>query len=476
MREKEAGTKVDAGLKHCYDKPRMQGKRTAWYRRLGQTLVKNLGWLRPGLGIKRWIALILAGTTFLGVGFATLLLDIYRQAPDTWWLPVLSALSLRFLDRPLRVLIFGGIGLGLILLGIWGLNRALLRPFVRPGGKAVIDTVSEYRKRERGPHIVAIGGGTGLSSLLRGLKTQTNNVTAIVTVADDGGSSGELRRNIGILPPGDIRHCLTALSDDEEMLTQIFSYRFSETAGLSGHSLGNLFITALTDITGSFEEAVAESGRVLAVRGRVLPATLHDVSLIGTVTVPDTETGKEKEVRVRGESEITSLGGKIKQVWLEPSNPLAFPPAVQAILSADLIVIGPGSLFTSLLPPLLVPDLADALRASRAMKFFVCNVTSQPGETDGFNCYDHVRTIEKHLGGRLMDLVICNNQFQSELPENVDWVLPDSQLEDAYAVYCTDLVDPENPRRHDSKRLAQTVMALYEERTGPLASRDSGQI
>jgi uncharacterized cofD-like protein len=401
------------------------------------------------------------------MGFAVLILDFYRSTPDGWWLPLVAALSLRFLDRAIRALIFGGAGLGFILYGTWGLNRALLTPFLQ-SGKPIIETVSAYRRRERGPRIVVIGGGTGLSSLLRGLKTQTSNLTAIVTVADDGGSSGELRKNIGILPPGDIRNCLTALASDEALLTQIFQYRFASGAGLSGHTLGNLFITALTDITGSFEEAVAESGRVLAVKGRVMPSTLHDVHLVASVVSPNS-TG---EAMIRGESQITKAAGKVNKVWLEPNNPLAYPPALQAIFSADLILIGPGSLYTSIIPNLLVPDLADALKASRAVKFYICNVASQRGETDGYSCGDHVRTIEKHAKGALFDLIVCNRNFSGALPDGIDWVRPEPNLDEQFAAYFADLIDREKPWRHDSIKLAQAVLDLYYEKTGPLASRE----
>ncbi|MCC6146012.1 MAG: YvcK family protein [Anaerolineaceae bacterium] len=419
------------------------------------------------MGVKRWIALILGGITLVGVGFAILILDVYRTAPDTWWLPAISLLSLRFVDRTLRAVIFGGSGLALIVAGMWGLNRALLKPFLHPG-KPVLDAVSAFRRRERGPRIVVVGGGNGLSSLLRGLKEHTSNLTAIVTVADDGGSSGELRKNIGILPPGDIRNCLTALSDDETLLTQIFQYRFSAAAGLNGHSLGNLFITALTDITGSFEEAVAESGRVLAVKGRVLPATLHDVRLVAEVALP----GREQSVVVKGESKIPATEGVVKRVWLEPNNPLAFPPSIQAVLSADMIVIGPGSLYTSIAPNLLVPDLAEAIRTSKALRVYVCNVATQRGETDGYSCGDHIQKMEAYLGEGWFDLIVCNYQFDVSLPEGVNWVKPESGLEDRYPVYLADIVDEENPWRHDSKHLAQVVLDLYYERTGPLSSKE----
>ncbi len=224
-------------------------------------------WFVPGLGIKRWMFVILAGMTMLGLALASALLDLYRtDTNNSTVLIFLTYASLRFLPRIVRIVIYVGLGFGLVGFGLWKLNRALLRPFVRPG-QAVVDQLADFRRRERGPRVVAIGGGHGLSALLRGLKAHTGNITAVVTVADDGGSSGRLRESLGILPPGDIRNCLAALSNDEALLTQLFQYRFSGAPDLDGHSFGNLFITALTDITGSFEEAVAESGRALSVGG-----------------------------------------------------------------------------------------------------------------------------------------------------------------------------------------------------------------
>jgi uncharacterized cofD-like protein len=448
----------------------MQKTSSNWFSRIAQQFVRELRWLAPGLGVKRWMLVILTGSMLIGLGFAVMVLDVYRTAPDTWWLPMLSYMSLRFLDRPIRAVIFGVLGIACIMFGTYKLNRALLRPYLTPG-RPVLDTVSAYRKKERGPRIVVIGGGTGLSALLRGLKNHTNNLTAVVTVADDGGSSGELRRNMGVLPPGDIRNCLTALSNDEAMLTQIFQYRFGEGAGLNGHTLGNLFITALADITGSFEEAVAESGRVLAVQGRVLPSTLHDVKLVADKTSNEDQS----EIRVTGESNIPTIEGRIKRVWLEPDNPLAYPPAVQAILNAELIIVGPGSLFTSILPNLLVPDLAEAVKASRATKFYICNVATQTGETDGFTTADHIRTIEKHLNQRIFDLVICNQNQDIVLPDGIDWVRIDDSLDGQYTTYASDLIDPNNPWRHDSGRLAQVIMDLFFERTGPLISKETVQ-
>jgi len=420
-------------------------------------------WLLPGLGFKRWLLLAIAGSMMLGLGLAVVILDFYRNAPDAWWIPALAFLSLRFLSRPIRFLFFGGLGLVMVLLGIWGANRSLLKPFIQPG-KSVLDSIHQYRRKERGARVVVIGGGHGLASLLRGLKEYTHNITAIVTVADNGGSSGELRRNFGILPPGDIRNCLSALSSDEALLSQVFQYRFTTGAGLEGHSLGNLFISALAEITGSFEEAVAESGRVLAVYGQVLPTTLSNVELYGDVLEPDSQ----KTVHVLGESQLTACPGQIQRVWLKPTDTPAYPPAVAAILAADLIIVGPGSLYTSLLPNLLVKGITESIQSSRALKFFVCNVASQRGETDGFDAYKHLDVIENHINKKIFDLIICNNVFTGNLGENVTWVKANGKLHDHHKVYEADLADDVYPWRHDSKKLAKVIMNLLEERTGPL--------
>jgi uncharacterized cofD-like protein len=427
-------------------------------------LSNQLRWLVPGIGIKRWILLFLLGTTLLGVGFAILLHDVYLTASNTWWLQVLSFASLRVFSRPVRFLIFGGIGVGLILIGIWGINRSLLAPY-RRAGKAVIDDLEEHRKRDRGPRIVTIGGGHGLATLLRGLKTYSYNITAVVTVADDGGSSGRLRRSQGIPPPGDIRNCLAALSNDEALMTQLFQYRFSDgNEELDGHPFGNLFISALSEITGSFEEAVVESGRVLAVHGRVLPATLHDVRLVADIQLPQTIS----EVRIEGESTIPKFPGDVQRVWLEPSNPSAFPQVIQAILASDLILVGPGSLFTSILPNLLVPDIVAAIRASRALKLYICNVATQIGETEGYSCEQHIKVINNHGGESLFDVVVINNTYEGKLSPGVDWVKSVPEDEIGYPMYWADLIDKVQPWRHDSTKLAKAIIDLYQERTGPL--------
>lgn len=421
-------------------------------------------WLRPGLGIKRWFALVLLGITLLGLGVAVILIDVYRtDSSDPLLLTILSYASLRFLPRIVRAVIFGGLGLWFVVYGILQLNRSLLRPFIRPGSD-VVNTLTDFQRRKRGPRIVAIGGGHGLSTLLRGLKAHTSNLTAVVTVADDGGSSGRLRESLGILPPGDIRNCLAALSNDEDMLTQLFQYRFSGAQELEGHSFGNLFITALADITGSFEAAVVESGRVLSVNGRVLPSTLHDVKLVAAMELPHSLN----EVRVEGESKIPEMAGRVRRVWLEPDNAPAFPPVIKALLNADVIVVGPGSLYTSILPNLLVQDLLASIHASRAVKIYVNNIATQTGETDSFNCSDHVRALEGHIGGDIFDVIVCNDNYTGDLGPASRWVKMDEAALSDRRTYTADLVDDSHPWRHDSLKLAQVVIDIFYERTGPL--------
>jgi uncharacterized cofD-like protein len=421
-------------------------------------------WFVPGLGVKRWFLFVLAGITLLGVGLAMFLLDLYRtESTNETLLTILSYASLRFLPRIARVLIFGGLGVWLVIYGIVRLNRSLLKPYIRPG-RAVVDELSEFRRLERGPRIVAIGGGHGLATLLRGLKQRTRNLTAVVTVADDGGSSGRLRADFGILPPGDIRNCLAALSNDEQMLTQLFQYRFSEAGDLSGHSFGNLFITALADITGSFEGAVAESGRVLSVSGRVLPSTLHDVRLVADMELAHASN----QVRVEGESRIPQMAGRVRRVWLEPNDAPAYPPVLKALLNADMIVVGPGSLYTSLLPNLLVHDLLGAIRASRAVKVYVCNIATQAGETDLYSCSDHVRALEDHVGDHVFDVILCNENYTSSLPDHSQWVRLDENSTVDSRVRCADLIDGSQPWRHDSSKLAHVLSEILDEYTGPL--------
>ena len=410
--------------------------------------------------MKRWFVIMILGMALIGLGAAVLLLDIYRAHPDSPWLAVLS---MRALPRWLRAVLLGVVGFGAVAFAMFRLSRTLLAPYMRPG-KPVLDAVAEHRRLGRGPRIVAIGGGTGLATLLRGLKHHSGNLTAIVTVADDGGSSGRLRRALGLPPPGDLRNCLAALSDDEDLLTQLFQFRFAEGGEMDGHAFGNLFIAALAGVTGSFDKGVLEAGHVLAIRGQVLPSTLSDVALMADKAL----ALDAHDIRVAGESRIPSAPGTIRRVHLEPGEPPAHPEAIRAVLNADLIVIGPGSLYTSVLPNLLVPDLASAIRTTRALKVFVCNVATQPGETDDYDCARHVAALEDHVGRGLVDVILANDHEAGELPEGVTWVRAGSEDEKMVPQEVADLVDQARPWRHDAGKLAEKLMALLEERTGPL--------
>jgi uncharacterized cofD-like protein len=304
---------------------------------------------------------------------------------------------------------------------------------------------------------VAIGGGTGLSTLLRGLKEHTANLTAVVTVADDGGSSGRLRRELGVLPPGDVRNCIAALADAEPLMTRLFQYRFSEGSGLEGHSFGNLFIVAMSGVTGSFEEAVRTTSRVLAVRGQILPSTLANVTLSART---------EDEETIHGESNITKRGGAIREVYLQPGNVQANPEVIRAILNADLIIVGPGSLFTSVLPNLLVEGIRQAIAVSSALKVYVCNVATQHGETDSFAVSDHFRALMRHTGRNLFDYVLANSNVQEPLPDawHSEPVRVDDLSLDGARVMTADVVSVDNRYHHDPKKLSDSLVRLYYQR------------
>lgn len=416
----------------------------------------SIKWLLPGIGVKRWLLTLALGILLVGMGVGFLFRQLYLFAG------VDRYVSLAFLPHWARGPLLILIGLGLVILGLIRLNQALLSPFVRDGHE-VVEALYRHRQRSQGPRVVAIGGGHGLATLLRGLKAYTSNITAIVTVADDGGSSGRLRRALGVLPPGDFRNCIAALADDEGLIAQLFQYRFPSAgadSGLDGHSFGNLFITAMAEVTGSFEHAILESSRVLTIRGEVLPSTLHNVTLMG-----DLREGATSGVRrVAGESTITQTVGTIERVYLEPDDVPAYPMAVRAILEADMVVAGPGSLYTSVLPNLLVREIAQAVAATRAVRVYVCNVATQRGETDGYTVGDHVAALERHVGSGLFPVVLANDNFADadRLPAGVEHPRPEIPAGAPYTVHTADLVDPVHPWRHDSEKLARALMRILE--------------
>ncbi len=421
-------------------------------------------WLTPGLGLKRWALFIFLGMTILALGLGLFLRDLYGSSgyPD-----IIRLLALQDLPRWLRATIFGSIGFVLILFGFYKMSQTMVYAFLpqAPGHREVANILHNAHRRRRGPKVVTIGGGTGMSVLLRGLKAYTDNITAIVTVADDGGSSGRLRRSLGVLPPGDFRNCIAALGNDEALTTQLFQYRFAkgeQNSGLEGHSFGNLFIIAMAAVTGSFERALAESGKVLTIRGEILPSTLADVTLFADVT---TAAGAEQ---VRGESAIPETNAPIERVYLEPDKPAAYPGAIRAILEADLIILGPGSLFTSLLPNLLVPDIREAIEASQALKVYVCNVATQAGETENFTLHDHIQALEKHVGPSLFSHVLVNNNLPSGQSETKpvtkvpNLVIPHIPSKMGYRLVKADLINEDTPWRHDSAKLAKNLIYWYQ--------------
>ncbi len=344
------------------------------------------GWLYPGLKLKRWLLLF-------ALGFVALVGGVGIILPGRWFQEGVATRTAA------AILIPGGMALSL-----WAASkvvRAFAGAVTHSGGpRQLAETFYHQRQLERGPRIVAIGGGTGLPVLLRGLKEYTSNLTAIVTVGDDGGSSGRLRGEMGILPPGDLRNCLLALADTEPLLESLFAYRFNGGGeGLSGHNFGNLFIAAMSQITGDFGQAIRASSQVLAVRGQVLPATLENLVL---------QAEMEDGSVVRGETAISQARKKICRLSLDPPTAQPVPEALEAIAEAEAIILGPGSLYTSILPNLMITGIAEAIRASRARKIYVCNCMTQPGETAGFTASDHVRAILEHVGSGTIEAVVVN--------------------------------------------------------------------
>ena len=423
-------------------------------------------WLLPGLVIKRWMITSAVGLviSILGIAIWTNLRPLYWLIEIFFW--VMTGLTSIFPVRLLGPLIFL-IGLSLIGLGQNRSINSIQKALVPEKDTFLVDALRVKSKLSKGPNIVAIGGGTGLSTLLKGLKNYSSNISAIVTVSDDGGSSGLLRKQLGVQPPGDIRNCLAALSNEEPILTRLFQYRFAGGSGLEGHSFGNLFLSALTTITGSLEKAVQASSKVLSVQGQVIPATGIDVMLWAEL-----ESGE----KIFGESRISQSKQPISRIGCLPENPTALPTALDAIKEADLIVLGPGSLYTSLLPNLLVPEIVEALLKSNAPKIYVSNLMTQPGETDGLDVYQHIKSIEKQLSNFGVNVRIFNSvlsQVEFEQSSLIDYyrsrgaepVICDKRklISEGYYVLQAPLyarrITP--TLRHDSRRLSRAVMFLY---------------
>jgi len=407
-----------------------------------------LRWLTPGLQIKRWLLLLMISELVLVLGVAYALKEIYQTArlPSSFYY-----ITLQFWPYWARAVIFGIIGVGLLVLSYLKLTQSVLGPFL-PGNStsSVVDVIHAFRLRGRGPRIVAIGGGTGLSSLLRGLKTYTSNLSVIVTVADDGGSSGRLRDEYRILPPGDFRQCLIALADAEPLMKQLFDHRFKE-GSLNGHAFGNLFIMAMADVTGNFEQALRESGKILAVKGTIVPSTLQDVTLVASINGG----------MVEGESAIPKQNSPISHVFLKPDGVQVNPEAAQSILNAELIIVGPGSLYTSILPNLLVEGMVEAIKASPALKLYICNLAAQKGETEGYGVHDYMRVIHEHVGANLFDFVLVNSNTAHPPTGGQAPVIfrpADTTRHPEVRFIASDVVNVKIPSHHDPDKLARTIM------------------
>lgn len=390
--------------------------------------------------VKRWILLSVFGIIMISMGFVMVLLE--QNSGNKVYAAV--------------IIIIGILG---VVTGIKRIIKSFVQVFLPEGRDELVDKVYQKRVLERGPDLVVIGGGTGLSTMLHGLKEYTSNITAVVTVSDDGGSSGRIRKDLDMLPPGDIRNCLVALADAEPLMGKLFQFRFDEGGELKGHSFGNLFIAAMSKVAGGFDAAIKESSKILAIRGRVLPATLDKAVLVAT-HANGTETV--------GESNIPKEASQIVKVSLRPSDCKATDEAIDSIRKADAIVLGPGSLYTSVVPNLLVGNIAKEVIASKAIKIYVCNVMTQKGETDGYKASDHMRAIISHAGAGIVEYCIVNT---AKIPQDM---LARYKTENAYPV----LVDTENIRklkakpveahiisakdyvRHDATRLAKIIVDL----------------
>ena len=431
-------------------------------------------WMTPGIGVKRWLLVVFAGLALLAVAFAHFLRQITRDlAPTGLAGTLIDLLTLQFLPFALRGFVAGSVGVALVAFGAYRVVHVLTDPLRAPDpDQPLVELLYQKRLLARGPRIVAIGGGTGLSTLLRGLKEHTSNLTAIVTVADDGGSSGVLREELGIPPVGDIRNCIVALADAEPLMSEVLQYRFPEPPeggdrGLAGHALGNLLIAAMTAVEGGdFEDGIRLMNRILAVRGQVLPVSPTPLTLHARLADGSVVDGQSRVMRTSG----------IERVWLTPDDVRASQDALAAIADAELIVLGPGSLFTSLLPSLLIPAIREAVLRAAAPRIFVCNVTTQDGETTGFDLAAHVDALVAHTSPHLVDIVLANSRpatgsgpaiaaeaDSSPKAVNLRWPPSSATLP---RLILDDVVDPDNAHHHDPARLATAIIRAYDGEAG----------
>lgn len=415
---------------------------------------EDMMWLMPGLQVKRWFALIFLGSILMTFG----VLILFDIKPVFYTMEFIRNIAMNISTEwmAFAIVMFGA---GIFFKGWQKTNLSMIDGSDK---HSILEALYRRRKLNRGPKIVAVGGGTGLSMLLRGIKHITNNITAVVTVGDDGGSSGRLREEMGVLPPGDIRNCIAALADDEDLITKLFQYRFKSGEGLEGHSFGNLFLTALCSITGDLVRAVKESSNVLSIRGRVLPSTLDDMKLVAEM-----EDGRI----IHGESNIPEAHGKIKRLFTDPQNCKALSDVITAIKDADLIILGPGSLYTSVIPNLLIREISEEIANSNAKKIYVCNIMTQPGETDNYSVYDHVNALMQHAESKnIIDTVLVNDFLPSNMAQKYEQsgsypVKLDMEniRKTGVKVFSKKLIEDskEGLVRHSSNRVARAIYYWY---------------
>ena len=402
--------------------------------------MRKLKWLYPGMFVKRWIFLTALGIIFIAMGFAMV---ISEKTPEN---KTFAA----------TIIILGGL---IVITGVSRIIKSFVVVFLPQSGDELVEKVYQRRILEKGPKIVAIGGGTGLSTLLHGLKEYTSNITAVVTVADDGGSSGRLREEFNVLPPGDIRNCLVGLADAGPLMEKLFQFRFSAGKSLEGHNFGNLFITAMSKVTGDFEAAIEASSKVLAIRGSVVPATLTKVVLKafhkdGTETI--------------GESSIPKNTSPIERIAVSPDECRPTEAALEAIKKAYAIILGPGSLYTSVMPNLIIKGMYEAIKESKATKIYICNVMTQAGETGGYTASDHAKAIIEHTGKGIIDYCLINtgrippDLFEKYKGKDAYPVAADKDAIERLGckVVEANVINTKNLVRHNSEKLAKIIVDL----------------
>ena len=418
----------------------------------------RMRWLYPGMKVKRWLLVAILGVIFISIGISLIVSTPYFKSIYRTWSAIVYQLVRNYWLSVSFGIIWLAVGIFFIVFGLYHMNRSIFSVIMPAPEADVAKKIYQKRQLERGPNIVAIGGGHGLHVFLQGIKKYTSNTTAIVTVFDDGGSSGLLRQEMGVLPPGDIRNCLIALAETEPLMAKLFQHRFENDSTLHGHNFGNLFITALTQITGDFQKAVGESSKVLAVRGRVLPTTLLNV-----VLKAECEDGKI----ITGESNVGCCGKKIKRIFLDPEKVVSTPEVTKAIDEADIIVLGPGSLYTSVLCNLAVAEVREAVLRSPAPLVFVCNVTTQPGETDHYRFSDHLNAIFQFIPPERLNYILVNGEKPT--PEEMEDLnkrgieMVDASEINTYGsikIFEASILSHDQPSRHDSNKLARALIQI----------------